>query len=214
MTNAIHKVLIADDHELIRRGFRDVIREDPSLDVIMECSDGKDALEKIRQLEPDLAILDINMPLMSGLEVTKAIHAMHLPIQVIVLTMHKEKEFFSEAMRQGVRGYVLKDQAIRELRECLLSVVAGHFFVSPAISHYLIDHFQQDEGLPELRVLTQTERRVLRLVSQGKTSKEIAGELFIAPRTVETHRHNMCRKLNLTGNHKLLQFAIENQSKL
>lgn len=213
MNSVVHRVLIADDHELIRRGFCDVIREDPSLQLVAECANGKDAWDRICELEPDLAVLDINMPVMNGLAVTREIHKRHLPVQVIVLTMHKEKEFFTEAIRQGVRGYVLKDEAVRELRDCLLQVAAGKFFVSASFMTYLIEHIQSDE-LPELRLLTATERRILKLVAQGKTSKEIAEELFVSVRTVETHRHNMCRKMNLTGTHALLQFAIENLSRL
>jgi DNA-binding NarL/FixJ family response regulator len=208
------QVVIADDHELIRRGFRDLIREDPAFKVVAEYRNGREALAGIESLEPDLAVLDVAMPGLNGLQVTEEIHRRHLPVQPIILTMHDNREFFEEAMRCGVRGYVLKDRAVSELVECLHAVGEGQFYISASISNYLVQFLQTQATIPELRLLTRTEIRILKLVAQARTSKEIADQLFISPRTVETHRHNICRKLNLNGSHKLLQFAMEHQTSL
>lgn len=207
--SSVFRVLIADDHELVRRGFRDVIREDPLFEIVAECSDGQEVLDALDPSEVDLAVVDLSMPKRSGIDVVREVHRRHLPVHVVILTMHKEKDFFVEALKFGVRGYVLKDQGVREIRDCLHRVAAGQIFISPSLSDELID-LVTNSGLPEiLRPLTPAERKVLRLVGEKKTSREIADTLFISQRTVETHRHNICRKLGLNGYQALFQFALE-----
>jgi len=211
-------VLIADDHTILRQGISKIIEGEPSIDVVGETGDGDEALELIRSLKPDVAVLDINMPGRSGLEIVKACRDTDLPTEFIILTMYKEEEYFDEALDAGVKGYILKENASSDLLDCISSVAEGKYYVSPILSEYLINRDARRKKLqkeiPALEQLTEMERKVLKLIAQNKTSKEIAAELFVSHRTVQNHRTNICNKLNLRGHNKLLQFAIENKSEL
>lgn len=212
------RILIVDDHPVFRKGLRQVIESDPGLEVIGEAEEGGDGLEQIEALKPDVAILDIHMPNVGGLDLARAIKERKLPVAVIFLTMYKDEAMFNAAMDLGVRGYVLKDSAITEIIGSIRAVAAGQAYITPALSQYLLNRGGRPappaEQRPSLSALTPTERRVLRSIAEYKTSKEIAGELFIHPRTVDNHRTNICHKLNISGSHSLLKFALAHKSEL
>jgi DNA-binding NarL/FixJ family response regulator len=212
------KVIIVDDHPLFRQGLRQVVEADPRFELVAEAGDGASALRLIQQHAPDIAVLDVNLPDESGLELARKLQARKSRIRVIMLTMHKEEETFNQAMDLGVRGFVLKENAIQDILNGIVAVAHGEHYLSPSISGYLVRRHNRSEELavrkPGLDDLTKAERRILKLIAEKKTSKEIAAELFISPRTVEAHRANICDKLDLRGSHSLLQFALENRSSL
>lgn len=211
-------IVIADDHPIFRKGLKQTIEEDSSLHVVAEAGDGETALLLVEQHEPNVVVLDIDMPRMSGLQVARAIKTKGLFIAVIILTTYKEEDMFEEAMDVGVRGYVLKQTVADDLRAAINAVIRGEYFLSPTIGGYLANRSKRAGELlkhkPNLIHLTPAERRILKSVALNKTSKEIADELFISYRTVETHRKNIATKLNIHGSHSLLKFAIENKSAL
>lgn len=210
------KLIIADDHPIFREGLRQIIEKDQKIRIIGEADNGAKALELIKEKKPDIALLDIDMPKMTGLEVLKQIADM--PVKVVFLTMYSEEDIFDEAMGLGIKGYVLKDSAVNDILECISSVSEGNYFISPSMSNLLLKRRQKLAELrkttPMLDNLTPTERKVLRYISQNKTSKEIADILFLSHRTIENHRTNISNKLNLRGSHSLIKFAIENKSLL
>ena len=217
MTNNL-TVLIADDHPIFRKGLREVIEADESLSVVGEAGDGAAALGLLEELRPQVAVLDIDMPRMNGFELVQELRRKNLPVEVVFLSMHKDEAMFNEAMRLGVRGYVLKDSAATELTSSIRAVAVGQHFISPALSTYLVHRNERLSAFalekPGLSALTPSERRVLKLVAENKTSREIAAELFISYRTVENHRSNICQKLGLQGTHSLLKFALEHKAQL
>lgn len=212
------RIVIADDHPIFRRGLRSVIETDQKLKILAEAEDGEAALEQIQTLQPEIAILDMEMPNKDGFEVMRAIKEKKLSVAVIILTMHKDERFFNAALDQGANGYILKDSAATEIIAGIKTVAAGQNFISPQLSTYLLNRRTRATSLveqkPGLSNLTPTERQVLRLIAANKTSKQIADELFIAVRTVEKHRANVCEKLELQGSHALLSFALEHKSEL
>lgn len=212
------KVLIVDDHPLVRKGLSQVIRDDQHFELIGETGDGEMALQLIQSNKPHVAVLDINLPGMSGLEIAKKLQAAHSSTRVIILTMHKEEELCHRALDHGVMGFVLKENAVEEIVKAITTVAGGEHYLSPSVSGYLVSRRHRAEALarekPGLDDLTKAELRILKLISTKKTSREIAAELFISPRTVEAHRANICSKLHLHGSHSLLQFALENRSHL
>jgi len=212
------KILIADDHPIFRQGLLKIIEADPAFEIIAETGDGAEALALIKKLRPDIAVLDISMPQLSGLEIARQVQQENLPVRLVILTMYKEEEYFDEAMDLGVKGYILKENAVSDLSSCVQAVAAGKYYVSPVISGYLINRGARQKALakknPALSLLTDTERRILKLLVQNKTSREIAAQLHVSHRTVQNHRMNICAKLDLKGHNKLLQFALEHKSEL
>jgi DNA-binding NarL/FixJ family response regulator len=212
------KVLIVDDHPLFRGGLRQVIQDDERFELVGEASDGELALPLIQQKKPDVAVLDVNLPGLSGLEIAHKLQTMRSPTRVIILTMHKAEDLCNRALDNGAMGFVLKENAVEEIVKAIAAVAEGEHYLSSSISGYLVRRRQRTEQLtkekPGLDDLTKAERRILKLISLKKTSKEIAAELFISPRTVEAHRANISSKLGLSGSHSLLQFALENRSLL
>lgn len=206
------KVLIADDHPIFRRGLRAVIESDPALRVVAEVDNGLDALQKIEELEPEVAILDVNMPQADGLAVAKAIQEKHLPTIPVFLTMHADEAIFNAAIDADVKCFVIKDSAANDIINCIKSVINGKSFFSSSLSQFLLDRRHAPKS--PLENLTASERRVLRLIADGKTTKEIAEELFVSPRTVDHHRAHIAAKLDLTGKNALLTFALTNKGKI
>lgn len=212
------RVILADDHPVVRQGLRQAIESDRSVKVIAEAENGHQALASIKQHKPEIAILDIDMPGLDGLAVARAVAEEKLGCQVIFLTIHREEDLFNAAIRLDVKGYVLKDSALSDILSSIKAVATGQHYTSPALTTYLLNHkrraasFTQEQ--PRLQALTPTERRVLALIADYKTTKEIAAELFISPRTVETHRTNICHKLEIRGSHALMKFALANKSHL
>lgn len=210
-------ILIADDHALIRNGLQQVIEQE-SIYHIIEADNGKDALSIIRDKEPDIAILDIEMPGMTGFEVAKKVHKEGININIIFLTMFKDETLFNKAMDIGVKGYVLKENTVSEIMNCLKTVMNGKYYLSPAISDFLVRRNNDlSAGATDkdgFNHLTPTEREVLKLVSEMKTSQEIASILNVSIKTVQNHRNNMCNKLDLSGTHALLKYAMEHSERI
>jgi DNA-binding NarL/FixJ family response regulator len=212
------KIVIADDHPLVRDGLRRAIEAAANLKVVAEAGDGQTALDRILALKPDVAVLDIDMPVMSGFDVARALREQGIPTAVIFLTIHREEDFFNEALDLGAQGYVLKDSAASDIVTGIKAVADGQHFTSPAMTSYLVNRSRRTaefrRSKPTLDDLTPTERQVLRLIADYKTSKEIADELGVSHRTIETHRANISAKLELRGSHSLMKFALSHKSEL
>ena len=208
-----YEILIADDHSLIRSGLRQTLDSEPSY-TITEVDNGKKALKLIREKKFDLAILDIEMPEMTGFEVAQKVHNESILIDIIFLTMFKDETLFNKAMDIGVKGYVLKENTVSEIQKCVETVFSGSYYLSPAISEFLIRRNTKLSSTASdkkgIHLLTPAEKNILQLVADMKTSQEIAEELSISVKTVQNHRHNICNKLDLSGTHALLKFAVEN----
>ena len=211
-------ILIADDHPMIRDSLRHAIESNTEWEVAGEAQDGEVAIELINKLLPAIAILDISMPVRNGFEVVRALRQKKVQTQVIFLTMHRNEDFFQRALDLDVRGYVLKDSAVIDVVSAIKAVSRGEYYTSPALTSYLIrkrsggsSAASSEQGLG-LHSLSPTERRVLELIAEYKTSRDIAEELNTSSRTVETHRTNICQKLGLHGRHALMKFALENKS--
>ncbi len=211
-------VLIVDDHPLFRNGLRQVIQDDARFELAGEAADGETAWKLIQEKKPNVAVLDVNLPGLTGLEIARKIHEKKLRTHVIILTMLKEEDLINRALDFGVNGFVLKENAAEDIVNAIVTAADGGHYLSPAVSGYLVRRRNRAEKLaahkPGLDDLTKAERRILKLIAEKKTSREIGAELFISPRTVEAHRANICTKLDLHGSHSLLQFALENRSTL
>ncbi|MCW5971370.1 MAG: response regulator transcription factor [Blastocatellales bacterium] len=216
--NAQIRILIADDHPVFRQGLRQIIETDAQLKVVAEAADGEQALARLQDTTVDVAMLDLTMPLKDGFAVARAVRELRLDVPLVFLTMHKEEDYLHAALDLGVKGYVLKDSAIIEIVNCLKAVAAGQDYISPALSSFLIRRSKRVAALASeksaLAGLTPTERRILKLIADGQTSREIASTLGIGVRTVEHHRNNMAVKLELRGSHALVKFAVKHQSEL
>jgi len=210
--------VIVDDHPLFREGLRQAIETDGRFELAGEADRGQKALDLIERIKPDVAVLDVNLPGLTGLEIAGVLQSKKVPTQLAILTMLKEEPAFNKALNLGIKGYVLKDNATAEILNCIEAVANGYAYVSPSLAEFLLRRRGRAESLgthkPGLEDLTTAERRILKRIAAGQTSKQIAAELFISPRTVETHRSNICTKLNLTGSNRLLQFALENRDAL
>jgi DNA-binding NarL/FixJ family response regulator len=217
LTRELH-IVIADDHPIVRRGLRQVIEAAPGLKVVGEADDGEDALEMIRTGKPHVVVLDIDMPRMDGFEVARAMHAQGLTdATIIFLTIHREEDFLNEALKLRGQGYVLKDSAIADIVTSIRTVSAGQNYISPAMTTALINSHRRAVALQHnssFNDLTRTERRILQSIAEYKTSKEIADELCISHRTVETHRSNISTKLEIHGSHALMKFALAHKAEL
>jgi DNA-binding NarL/FixJ family response regulator len=209
-------IVIADDHPMFRRGLRQSLEECPDFKILSEAGDGKTVLQMIRDLNPTVAILDISMPVMDGFAVARELQAASCDTRLIFLTAYQEESIFEEAMQLGVKGYLLKESSLNEIVSCVKAVVADQHYTSPALTTYLINlnRPRSEKTVPGIKDLTPTEMRVLKLIAEYKTSREIAGELFISYHTVETHRRNICDKLDLHGSHALMKFALANAREL
>lgn len=213
MTESQITVLIADDHPIFQRGLQQIIETDNSLKIVATVSDGEDALTNLRNLKPQVAVLDVDMPKQDGFAVLNAVKKENLPSSVILLTMYKEERFFNAALDAGVKGYVIKDSAVSEITNAIHAAANGDNFISPTLSTLLIKRLNRSESVNKtsLESLTSSEQRVLKLVSETKSNQQIADELFISIRTVENHRSNICAKLNLQGKNALLSYALTNK---
>src|SRR5882724_2349733 len=212
------RVLIADDHPIFRSGLRTMIESAGDITLVGEAENGQVALNFIQEQQPDVAVLDLDMPVKDGFEVAQAVREEKLSTKVIFLTGHKSEALFNKAFDSGVRGYVLKDSAIAEILDSIKTVNIGQCYISPQLSTFLLNRRKKADALleekPTLESITPTERQVLKMVAQEKTSRQIADELCISVRTVEHHRANICLKLGLRGSNALIKFAIGNRSEL
>jgi DNA-binding NarL/FixJ family response regulator len=209
------RIVIADDYPLSLVGLRQVIDSQPDLEVVSVANNGQDALESIRKLRPDVVVLDIGMPKMDGISVAKAVQKESLPVEIIFLTMYTEEKFFNRALEVGAKGYVLKESAANDIVSGIRAVIAGKHFTSPEVTTYLVKQKHppklEQESTLGIEDLTPTERRILRLLANYKTSKQIGEELFISRRTVEHHKANIARKLDVHGSYALMKFALEHK---
>jgi len=210
------RLTVADDHPVFREGLRQIIEESENVEVISEADNGLDALSNIIEGKPDIAILDIDMPELTGIEVLKKLREKGSDVKVIFLTVYEDEDIFDEGMEFGMLGYVLKDSAVSEINECIYRVSKGDSFVSPKMSDILMKRKKKNtKGMPEfMQVLTPSELQILRFIANGITSREIAENLGISFKTVENHRTNISTKLNLRGANSLIEFAIRNKDKL
>ncbi|MBI3194246.1 MAG: response regulator transcription factor [Ignavibacteriae bacterium] len=211
-------ILVADDHPLVRKGLVDIIREESDFSVVADVGDGETALKIIKENDITLALLDLDMPKMNGLEVVRNTNASNRITEFIIVTMHKDENIFDEAMELGVMGFVLKESALLDVVTCLKTVLKGEYYISPALSTYMMKNRKVQEtnasGTHGIGRLTQTERKILKLVAEMKSSQEIADALFVSIRTIGNHRNNICNKLDVHGANALLKYAIEHKTML
>jgi len=204
------KLLLADDHALVREGIRSSLDRYPSLSVVGEAVNGKDAVQKCKKLQPDVILLDINMPEMSGLEATPLIRKLCPKTKIIALTVHDAKEYVFQILRRGAHGYVLKDTSSAELVRAIETVADFGAFFSPAVSQILLQNVVSPDAAPsKTGKLSQREQEVLHLIDEGKTTKEIAAQSNLSARTVETYRVRLKRKLEARNVAELLRRARE-----
>ena len=212
------KIVLADDHPIVRQGLKQMIESDSNLLIVAEAGDGETALELIEKHQPDVAVLDIDMPKMGGFAVVRELRDRKNSVKIVFLTMHGEREVFQAALDLNVEGYVLKDSATADIVAGIKSVAAGRPFFSSSLSALLLKRRRSFENFEMenrgLNQLTTTERRILKLIADEKTSKEIGEQLYVSHRTVEKHRANISRKLDLQGSLALVKFAVANKSEL
>jgi DNA-binding NarL/FixJ family response regulator len=211
-------IIIADDHPIVRKGLREIIEADSRLKVLAEADDGEEAIRLIEELKPEIVVLDIDMPRLDGFGAARELLKRRNPVKIVFLTIHRKEDIFHAAMDLGVRGYILKESAIFEIVNGIKAVAEGEYFVTASLTSFLIGRRQRAQNFertePNLARLTPTERRILQLIADYKSNKEIAAELFVHYRTIETHRTNICQKLELQGHKALLKFAVENKFEL
>lgn len=209
------KILLADDHVMFRRGVRSLIQKMANVEVVGEAGDGLELLRLLKDIHPHLVIMDISMPNLRGLEATREIKILNPEIKVLILSMHKDREYLYHALTAGAEGYLLKEDADGELISAIETLRRGGTFISPLLSNQIADIFVdkfQPRGEPRVmpeEPLTSRERQIVKLIAEGKSSKEIGDLLFISSRTVQHHRANIMRKLNLKKTADLIKYAIQ-----
>jgi two-component system response regulator NreC len=206
------RILIADDHTIVRDGIRSLFEDEPDLEVIGEAEDGRSAVQLTNQLEPDVVIMDIAMPLLNGLEATRQIKRNKSNVKVLVLTMHDNEEYIRQVLASGAAGYVLKDTAAKELIGAIRAVYKGESILSPAITRLVIEDYLRwgdVQTKDATNGLTSREREVLQLIAEGYKNKEIAEILSISIKTVQAHRSNLMNKLDLHNRGELIKYAIQ-----
>lgn len=206
------RLLLVDDHRLVREGIRSSLAKHPSIVIVGEASNGKEAVQKSRKLKPDVVLMDLNMPEMGGLEATPLIRKASPGTRICALTVHNSAEYVSQLLRSGAAGYVLKDTSPAELFRAIHSIARGQAFFSPSVSRVVLNEIVSSTGQPQKTggfEISDRERQVLRLVAEGKTSKEVAAQFKLSTRTVETYRVRLKRKLNARNVAEMLKIARE-----
>ncbi|MCJ7537017.1 MAG: response regulator transcription factor [Anaerolineales bacterium] len=206
------RVLLADDHTILREGIRALIEDQGDMEVVGEAENGQATVKMVAQLLPDVVVMDIAMPLLNGLEATRQIRRDFPQVKVLILTMHENEEYIRQVLTAGALGYVLKDAAARDLLGAIRTVYQGEAVLSPAITRLVIeDYLRWGDIRPEdtTNGLTAREREVLQLIAEGYTSKEIAGILSLSVKTVQSHRTNLMNKLDLHDRGELIKYAIQ-----
>jgi DNA-binding NarL/FixJ family response regulator len=207
----MYKIVLAEDHVLVREGIKKIIEALPGLHIVGEVGDGLELLELLKGLAVDMVILDISMPSLPGIEVTREIKKVYPAVKVLILTMHKKKEYLNNAIAAGVDGYLLKEDAPKELLNAIDKIRQGMIYVSPLLSSDLAALYVQsrrpDQDEP-LEPLSPREIEIITLIAEGKSSKEIASILFLSFRTIQNHRTKIMKKLNLKKNTDLVRYAI------
>lgn len=204
------RILIADDHTLVRAGFRSLLEQLPDYVVVAEVGDGREALRLVAQLQPDVVLMDVKMPSLNGLEATARISRDHPAVRVVILSMYTNEEYVLQALRAGAVGYLLKDAATAELQLAIQAAVRGEMYLSPSISKRVLQDYIQlvGSGGGMLDALTLRQREVLQLIAEGRTMKEIAQALQISVKTAESHRAQLMERLDIHDVTGLVRFAI------
>ncbi|UCF66163.1 MAG: response regulator transcription factor [Acidobacteriota bacterium] len=204
------KVLLADDHHLVRAGIRVLLEKIGSVQIVAEAGDGREALELIDRHRPDVALLDITMPGLNGLEVAARTAKTCEKTRIIILSMHADEGYVAQALRAGVAGYLLKDAVATELGLALTAVARGETYLSPAISSKVVEGFLRagEEKADPLSVLTARQREILQLIAEGRSTKQIAADLDVSVKTVETHRAQLMERLDIHDVAGLVRFAV------
>jgi DNA-binding NarL/FixJ family response regulator len=206
------RILLGDDHTLVRHGLRKILEERPDWEISGEASDGRDAVRQTLAVQPNVAILDIGMPLMNGIEATRQILRRLPGTHILILSMHANEAYIIQALKAGAKGYLLKDSADNELIRAVESVAAGKSFFSPAVAKVMLDDYVRhlaDKGIADrFDSLSEREREVFQLVAEGHSNKEVADLLSVSPATVETHRAHILQKLDVHNTAELVLYAV------
>ena len=205
------KVILADDHRIMREGLRSLLEREDGIEVVGEAGDGRTTVELARRLQPDVVVMDISMPDLNGVEATRQISSEYPGIRVLALSMHSDKRFVAGVLGAGASGYLLKDCALDELVRAIRVVVAGQIYLSPGIAGTVVQGYMsrlQKMEAPAFASLTPREREVLQLIAEGKTMKEIAGMLTVSVKTAETHRQQIMKKLDIRSVAELTKYAV------
>ena len=206
------RILLADDHTVVRQGLRKVLEERPEWEVVAEAGDGRDAVRLAEEMKPDVAIVDVAMPLLNGIEATRQIVKRSPSTRVLVLTMHSDEAYVNQILKAGATGYLLKDSADVDLIHAVSAVSKGESFFSPAVARLMLDDYVRqlaDKGVTDrYEALSEREREVFQLIAEGKANKEIAALLSISPSTVETHRARIMEKLDVHSAAEIVLYAV------
>jgi two-component system response regulator NreC len=203
------RILLADDHSVVRHGFQRILEAQEDMEVVGEASNGREAVDKAEQLQPDVIIMDVTMPELNGIEATRRIAEIAPRARVLALSMHRDSVYVREILRAGARGYLLKDSGEADFIAAVRAVARGEGFLSPSVSDAVLSDYRKHVTNP-IDLLTSREREVLQLVAEGKSNKEIATALHLSVYTVEAHRGKIMEKLNLHSASELVRFAIRN----
>ncbi|MBL9113761.1 MAG: response regulator transcription factor [Verrucomicrobiaceae bacterium] len=203
------KVLLADDHAVVRTGFRHILASQWDMEVVGEVADGLQAVEMTENLRPDVVVMDVTMPGLNGIEATRRIQSSAPRTKVLALSMHKDAVYVREILRAGARGYLLKDSSEADFLKAVRSVSQGNGYLSPEVSHAVLDDYRKHVTNP-IDLLSSREREVLQLIAEGQTNKDIANRLSLSVYTVEAHRGRIMEKLNLHSTGELVRFAMRN----
>jgi len=206
-------ILIADDHDIIREGIKNILRNNPDYKIVGEAVNGEEAVATAKKLKPDILLLDISMPKKSGLEAIQQVHYVSPKTKILVITVHKANTYIMKAFRAGAKGYLQKENAGEDLLFAISKIARGETYLSSTVSSYLVEKIANGKGeeLSQESFLTPREEEVLRLVVAGKTAKQIADVLFISPRTVENYKNALLKKLNLSRTSDLIKYAIKHK---
>ncbi len=207
------RVLLADDHAVLRSGLRALLNLEPDMEVVGEASNGREAIELVESLKPDVIVMDISMPEMDGLAAAKAIHEKRIPSHIVILTVHAEEDYLFQTLQMGASGYVLKSSADTELMDAIRAAQRGEVFLYPSAVKKVLGEYLKgtrgEGGKGALEALTSREKEVLKLTAEGFTNQEIAEKLVISPKTVDTYRQRIMEKLNLHHRSQLVQYALK-----
>ena len=203
------RILLADDHAVVRRGFQMILAEQADMEIVGEAGNGREALELAAKLQPDVVVMDVAMPELNGIEATRRMAENAPHARVLALSMHKDSVYVREILRAGARGYLLKDSVAADLVSAVRAIAAGEGYLSPAVSDAVLDDYRRHVTNP-IDLLTSREREVLQMLAEGKTNKEIAGILNLSVYTVDAHRGRIMEKLNVHSINELVRFAVRN----
>jgi len=219
------KLMLVDDHDVVRTGLRSFLETQPGFEVIAEAKNGLQALERAKEMRPDIVLMDITMPDMDGMEATRQLKKLYPECQILVLTVHADKQYFMKMLSEGASGYITKQAAADELVAAIHAVAAGHVYLQPALARWLLEDYQRltknmvipspkeaadgNKEAVDLSILSQRERQVLELVGEGLNNYDIGKELGLSPKTIARHRERIMKKLNMHSRTELVKFAIK-----